>query len=162
MDLNLIIMWTGFALAAYSVVGNDVIQTLGTFLTSNEKGLPWWVLFLFAGSILSYALINGYVQEDIAYGRLDKYHESLNSLTYHWYYLLPPIVLLMITRSGIPVSTTFMILTLFSLSGIPNELGPMVSSVFDSSSKLGGMIQKSILGYMVAFSVAIAVYLIGR
>lgn len=160
MDLNLIVMWLGFALAAYSVVGNDVIQTLGTFLTSNEKGMPWWVLYIFAGSILTFALVNGYLQEDISYGRLDKYHESLSTLNYSWYYLLPPIVLLMITRSGIPVSTTFMILTLFSLSSIPNEIGPMMSSVFDSSSKLGGMIQKSILGYIVAFTVAIFVYLI--
>lgn len=160
MDFNLIVMWLGFGLAAYSVVGNDVIQTLGTFLTSNEKSFPWWVLYIFAASILSYALIQGYLQEDISYGRLDKYHESLATLDYKWYYLLPPIVLLMITRSGIPVSTTFMILTLFSLNGIPNEFGPMISSVIDSDTKLGGMIIKSILGYIVAFSAAIVIYLI--
>jgi len=160
MDLSLIVMWLGFALAAYSVVGNDVIQTLGTFLTSNEKSMPWWLLWIFAASILSFALIQGYMQEDIAYGRLDKYQESLSTLKYSWYYLLPPIVLLAITRYGIPVSTTFMILTLFSLSNIPNDLGLMISSVFDSSSKLGGMIQKSILGYIVAFSVAMIVYLL--
>ncbi|MEM9921464.1 MAG: hypothetical protein AAF990_25405 [Bacteroidota bacterium] len=158
MDLSLIVMWLGFGLAAYSVVGNDVIQTLGTFLTSNEKRMKWWVLWLFAASILSFALINGYLQDDISYGRLDKYQESLSQLNYHWYYLLPPIVLLMITRSGIPVSTTFMILTLFSLSGIPSEIGPMVTSLFDTSSKLGGMIQKSILGYIVAFTAASIIY----
>ncbi len=160
MDLNLIVMWLGFGLAAYSVVGNDVIQTLGTFLTSNERSMPWWVLYIFAASILSFALINGYLQADISYGRLDKYHESLATLDYSWYYLLPPLVLLMITRSGIPVSTTFMILTLFSLSSIPNEIGPMLSSVFDTGEKLGGMIQKSILGYIVAFVVAALVYLL--
>ena len=33
----------GFSLAAYSVVGNDSIQTLGTFLVSNEK-CKWWQL----------------------------------------------------------------------------------------------------------------------
>ena len=38
----------GFTLAAYSVVGNDSIQTLGTFLTSNEDK-PWWVLWLLPG-----------------------------------------------------------------------------------------------------------------
>ena len=27
----------GFSLAAYSVVGNDSIQTLGTFMASNER-----------------------------------------------------------------------------------------------------------------------------
>ena len=34
MELSLIIGILGFILASYSVVGNDVIQTLGTFLTS--------------------------------------------------------------------------------------------------------------------------------
>jgi len=86
MDLSLIVMWLGFTLAAYSVVGNDVIQTLGTFLTSNEKRMKWWVLWLFAATILSAALINGYMADDIDYGRLDKFEMPT---TYHWYYLLP-------------------------------------------------------------------------
>ena len=47
----MIIMWLGFILAAYSVVGNDVIQTLGTFLASNEHR-PWYVLWLFAATII--------------------------------------------------------------------------------------------------------------
>ena len=112
MDLTFIVMWLGFILAAYSVVGNDVIQTLGTFLTSNEKHQKWWVLWIFAATVLSFALIQGYVNNDIDYGRLDKFEMPT---VFPWYYLLPPIVLLAITRSGIPVSTTFMILTLFSL-----------------------------------------------
>lgn len=158
MDFEIIVMWLGFFLAAYSVVGNDVIQTLGTFLTSNEKRLQWWVLWLFAASILTVALVNGYINSDVAYGRLDKYREGLQTLEYHWYYLLPPLVLMAITRSGIPVSTTFMILTLFSLSSVPNDLGAMMSSVFDTDTKLGGMIQKSIMGYIVAFSSAAVIY----
>ncbi|MEL6941146.1 MAG: hypothetical protein AAFO82_00620 [Bacteroidota bacterium] len=152
----MIVMWLGFALAAYSVVGNDVIQTLGTFLTSNEKRMPWWVLWLFAATILLAALANGYLNNDIDYGRLDKFTMPTE---YPWYYLLPPIVLLMITRSGIPVSTTFMILTLFSLSAIPNDLPTMLSSTFDTGTKLGGMIQKSIMGYIIAFSSATVIYL---
>ncbi len=148
----MIVMWLGFILASYSVVGNDVIQTLGTFLTSNEKKMKWWVLWIFAATILTAALINGYVAEDISYGRLDKFREGLTTLDYSWYYLLPPIVLLVITRWGIPVSTTFMILTLFSLSSIPNDFGTMLSSVVDTDTKLGGMIYKSILGYVVAFA----------
>ena len=159
MDLTFIVMWLGFILASYSVVGNDVIQTLGTFLTSNEKRIKWWVLWLFASTVLSAALINGYLSDDVAYGRLDKFKAGLDTLNYSWYYLLPPIVLLGITRSGIPVSTTFMILTLFSLSQIPNDLPTMLSSVFNSDTKLGGMIQKSILGYIVAFVSGILVYI---
>jgi hypothetical protein len=99
MDLTLIVMWLGFILASYSVVGNDVIQTLGTFLTSNEKRVQWWVLWLYAGSILAAVLIYGYVQQDIAYGRLDKFTFPE---TYAWYFLLPPLVLMTITRLGIP------------------------------------------------------------
>ena len=47
-----VIALLGFTLAAYSVVGNDSIQTLGTFLTSNEDK-PWWVLWLYAGGIMA-------------------------------------------------------------------------------------------------------------
>lgn len=155
MDLTFIVMWLGFILAAYSVVGNDVIQTLGTFLTSNEKTQKWYVLWGFASVILLAALTYGYFQNDISYGRLAKFEMPE---VYPWYYLLPPIVLLLITRSGIPVSTTFMILTLFSLSGIPSDISSLLSNTFDTGTKLGGMIQKSIMGYIVSFISALVIY----
>jgi hypothetical protein len=160
MDISMIIAYLGFFLAAYSVVGNDVIQTLGTFLTSNEKRVPWYVLWFFAASILAATLIYGYVNSDIAYGRLDKINDAIGlaTFTYEWYYLIPPLVLLFITRFGIPVSTTFMILTLFSLSKLPSDFSIMVGSVFDTSAVLGGMIKKSMMGYLIAFSSAIAIY----
>lgn len=131
-----LLMFAGFMLAAYSVVGNDVIQTLGTFLSSNRER-PWWVLFIFAGSILLVALIVGYLNNDIAYGRLDKiaFPETLS-----WWYLLPPAVLLIITRLGLPVSTTFLILTFFSASSLP------------------AMLNKSLFGYGVAFAAAVVIY----
>lgn len=156
MDITFLVMWVGFILASYSVVGNDVIQTLGTFLTSNEKRVKWYILWLFAASILCFTLIQGYMASDIDYGRLDKF--DLDAINFEWYYLLPPLVLLFITRFGIPVSTTFMVLTLFSLNKIPNDLGSMMSSVFDAEQKLGGMIQKSIMGYLIAFSSAAIIY----
>ena len=157
MEYSLIVMWLGFILASYSVVGNDVIQTLGTFLTSNEKRVPWWVLWLFAGGVLAGVLIYGYSVGDISYGRLAKF--TMPDV-YHWYYLLPPLVLLALTRTGIPVSTTFMILTLFSLVDIPGDLSLMIASVFDTEQQLGGMIQKSIMGYIIAFGSAIIIYLL--
>jgi hypothetical protein len=156
MDLSVLVMWIGFALASYSVVGNDVIQTLGTFLTSNEQRVPWYILWLFAAGILATVLVYGYVNEDIAYGRLAKFTFPD---TFAWYYLLPPLVLMLITRWGIPVSTTFMILTLFSLADIPSDLGAMLASVVDTKAKLGGMINKSIFGYLIAFGTAMAIYL---
>ena len=156
MDTSVMVMWVGFVLAAYSVVGNDVIQTLGTFLTSNENKQKWYILFGFASIILTYALINGYINNDIDYGRLDKFEVPGH---YSWYYLLPPLILLVITRMGIPVSTTFMILTLFSLQAIPNNLSEMTASIFDSDTKLGGMVQKSIMGYIIAFITGIVAYI---
>lgn len=138
-------MILGFALAAYSVVGNDVIQTLGTFLTSNQER-PWWVLWLYAGGIMAVILIIGYSGlggwlggNDVTFDRLDKI-DIPDKLTI--WYLLPPIVLLIITRIGIPVSTTFLILSFFSIKSLP------------------GMVFKSLLGYAVAISFALFFYLL--
>ncbi len=138
MELTQLPMLIGFILAAYSVVGNDVIQTLGTFLSSNEKR-PWYVLWAFAGSILSIVLIYGWMSADIDYGRLDKINipDVLS-----WWYVLPPLVLLFVTRVGIPVSTTFLILTFFSAKSLP------------------GMLQKSLMGYLIAFMAGGVIYLI--
>lgn len=156
MTLSYIVMLLGFSLAAYSVVGNDVIQTLGTFLTSNEKKVKWYYLWAFASTILVAALVYGYATGDISYGRLAKFDPPE---VYRWYYVIPPIVLLFITRIGVPVSTTFMILTLFSLHKIPGDLPSMLNSVFDTEQKLGGMIQKSMIGYIIASSSALVIYL---
>lgn len=37
LNFEVVVMYLGFTMAAYSVVGNDTIQTLGTFLSSNER-----------------------------------------------------------------------------------------------------------------------------
>ncbi len=155
MDLTQVFMICGFILAAYSVVGNDVIQTLGTFISSNEDR-PWYVLWIFSGSILAAVLIYGWATGDIAYGRLDKIDIPA---TLEWYYVLPPLVLLTITRLGVPVSTTFLILTLFSLHKIEGGPGDIILSVFSGNSVLGKMINKSLMGYLVSFSTALIIYL---
>lgn len=138
MDPSLIIMWLGFILAGYAVVGNDSIQTLGTFLSSNEDK-QWWVLWLFSGGILALTLLYGWYNYggDVSYERLSKYAFVENM---SWPYLLPPLVLMVLTRTGIPVSTSFLVLTFFKPKG------------------LLGMTMKSILGYALAFSVAIIVW----
>lgn len=138
MDLNLVIMWLGFILAGYSVIGNDSIQTLGTFLSSNEQR-PWYVLWIFAGSILAASLLYSWVvfSGDVSYGRLEKYPLPPEM---HWPYLLPPLALMLVTRFGIPVSTSFMVLTFFN------------------PSNLTKMIEKSLLGYVLAFVAAILIY----
>jgi len=52
-----------------------------------------------------------------------------------------------------------MILTLFSLSAIPSDLPSMMRSVVDTDQKLGGMIQKSLMGYVIAASSALVIFL---
>ena len=143
MDLSLVVMILGFCLAGYSVVGNDVIQTLGTFLTSNEKRVKWQTLWAFAASIMMFTLIWGYYQGDVSYERLEKY--TLPD-TYSWYFMIPPMALMLFTRLGLPVSTTFIILTLFALDKIPADFTDMLGQIVDTDTKLGGMIMKLLAG----------------
>ncbi len=140
MDFTHIVMYLGFIMAAYSVVANDSIQTLGTFLSSNSKR-SWIVLWSFAACILAGTLIYGWVQHtgDVSYGRLEKY--KLPD-PFAWYYLFPPLILVLLTRTGIPVSTSFLILTFFNEKNLMN------------------MIQKSLLGYAVAFGAAVCIYIL--
>ena len=44
MDLTLVYTIIGFALAGWSVIGNDSIQTLGTFIASKQKWFKWYTL----------------------------------------------------------------------------------------------------------------------
>ena len=142
-------MYLGFLMAAYSVIGNDVIQTLGTFLSSNEHR-PWWVLALFASALLTVTLVYGWHVNDgdVSYGRLigdggfsdPRYKSPLDKVGFGWPYLLPPVILLVLTRIGIPVSTSFMILTFFN------------------AKNLYDMVVKSMSGYLVAFFAAILWY----
>ena len=45
-----IAMWVGFLFAAYAAIANDSIQTIGTFIASNQDK-KWWVLWVFIGGI---------------------------------------------------------------------------------------------------------------
>ncbi|MEM9880402.1 MAG: hypothetical protein AAF862_14115, partial [Pseudomonadota bacterium] len=129
----------GFLLAAYSIVANDAIQTLGTFLSSNSDK-HWGVLWAYACSIIVAVMVYGFFVNggDIAFDRLNTipYPENGN----RWWHALPPLVLLFLTRFGIPVSTTFLVLTIFAMTG-----GAATEGV------LGSMLTKSALGYVVAF-----------
>ena len=137
-------MVVGFLLAAYAVVANDSIQTLGTFLASNAHR-PWWLLWLFAGGILLAVLFYGWWANagDVAYGRLEKFPAPAGGVS--WIHAIPPLALLILTRLGVPVSTTFLVLTVFAVTGGQDE-------------NLGKMLQKSALGYLVAFVAAIVLF----
>lgn len=147
MNLELVFMLIGFALASYSVIGNDAIQTLGTFLSSNSKR-PWWVLWLFASGILVLVVLYGvFIEGDISFEKFDgtfidkETGEDKYPKVFNWWFVIPPLVLLLVTRFGIPVSTTFLIVSVFAPKAIES------------------MLIKSGTGYILAFGIAIIVYL---
>ena len=60
MDMTLIYTVIGFALAGYSVIGNDSIQTLGTFIASKKKWFKWYTLAGSASAVMIFALAWGW------------------------------------------------------------------------------------------------------
>ena len=44
MELELIYTIVGFTLAGWSVIANDSVQTLGTFIASKQKWFKWYTL----------------------------------------------------------------------------------------------------------------------
>jgi hypothetical protein len=138
-------MWFGFALAAYSAIANDSIQTIGTFIVSNQSR-KWYWLWLFIGLIwvgtitFSWFTFDGDVTfQLLKTPGLEKAPESFVFLQ-----LAAPIVLLIMTRMRWPVSTTFLLLNVFTY-----KAGTIVS-----------VMSKSFLGYVLAFVLAIAVWYI--
>ena len=72
----------GFLLAAYAIVGNDSIQTLGTFLYSNSHR-PWWVLWIFSSTVMVAVILYGWFNynQDPSYSRLNKVYDKSVSLS---------------------------------------------------------------------------------
>ena len=136
-------MWFGFALAAYSAIANDSIQTIGTFIASNSKQ-PWWLLWLFMGIIFvgtvtySWFVFDG----DVSYERLSVPGLEKAPESFVFLQLAAPIVLLILTRMRMPVSTTFLLLNVFTY-----KAGTIVDVMF-----------KSFIGYLLAFGLAIIVW----
>ena len=141
MEMTLIYTVIGFGLAGYSVIGNDSIQTLGTFIASKQKWFKWYVLASAASFVMILALAWGWYSYngDISYGRLNRipYQEI------QWYHAVAPAILLVLTRVGIPVSTTFLVL-----------------SAFASTVVLEKMLMKSVVGYGLAAMVAYVCWIV--
>ena len=141
MEMTLIYTVIGFALAGYSVIANDSIQTLGTFIASKKKWFKWYILAGSASSVMIFALAWGWYayDGDISYGRLTRipYQEI------QWYHAVAPAILLLLTRVGIPVSTTFLVL-----------------SAFASTVVLEKMLLKSVVGYGLAAMVAYIAWIV--
>ena len=83
--------------------------------------------------------VYGYLARDgdLSYGRLARIPEML---VFEWWTLIPPLVILVLTRFGIPVSTTFLILIVFNPRGLES------------------MFVKSMIGYAMAIAVGYLVY----
>jgi len=131
VDIHTLYAVIGFCLAAYAVIANDSVQTLGTFIASNHKVFKWYWLWLAASLVLGLSLFWGwyFYDGDISHGRLDK----IPPVRIEWYHAAAPGILVLLTRFGIPVSTTFLVL-----------------SAFASTVVLQEMLTKSVIGYGLA------------
>ena len=140
MELLTLWMGVGFLFAAYSVIANDSVQTLGTWIASNDERFHWRTMWLAASSVLLWALWYGWFTYggDISYGRLNK----IPFQEIQWYHALAPGLLLLLTRIGVPVSTSFLVL-----------------SAFASTFVLEKMLMKSMMGYAVAAVAAYAIWI---
>ena len=138
-------MWLVFFLASYSAIANDSIQTIGTFIASNADK-KWYYLWIYMGSIflitVTYSWIN--YGGDISYERLAS--KGLNEAPEQFKFLqvFAPVVLLILTRFRMPVSTSILLLSAFATQ----------------ASSITSILQKSFFGYFIAFALAINVWLL--
>lgn len=140
-----IAMWVGFIFAGYSAIANDSIQTIGTFLASNQDK-KWWTLWLYIGGIFlvtvtaSFILFDG----DVSYQRLTSKGFNLAPTNFTFLQVAAPIFLLILTRMRMPVSTTFLLLSCFA-----TDAGSITS-----------VLGKSLSGYLLAFAAGLIVWLL--
>ena len=138
-----IAMWLGFLFAGYAAIANDSIQTIGTFLASNMKK-PWWLLALYIGGIFVVTMLVSWFMYDgdVPLHRLSSKDFDEAPQEFQFLQLAAPLVLLLLTRLQMPVSTTFLCLSAYasSMKGITSVL------------------QKSLMGYAIAFVVAFIVW----
>ena len=131
----------GFGLAGYSVIANDSVQTLGTWIASNREKFKWYTMWIAASLVMIGTLIYGWSTNggDISFGRLDK----IPFQEIQWYHALAPLALIALTQRGIPVSTSFLVL-----------------SAFASTFILEKMLIKSVIGYGLAAIVSYFLWLL--
>jgi hypothetical protein len=139
--MEMLTLWSavGVLFAAYAVIANDSVQTLGTWMASNNERFNYKTLWAAASAVLLATLWYGWSVNggDISYGRLNK----IPWQEVQWYHAAAPAILVALTRLGVPVSTSFLVL-----------------SVFASTFVLEKMLMKSIMGYGVAAGFAYAVW----
>ena len=133
-----LVMLSGFVVTGYATVANNTPQTLGPFIRSNPSR-PWWMLWLFASVVMLSVMAIGWIANggDVCYGRLDAIPLPDR---YTWIHLIPPLALLGLTRFGIPVSPTFLIIPAFA------------------TAALSPMLRNAAIGYLGGFIASLAFY----
>ena len=127
------IQWIALTLAMFSTMSNDSIQTLGTFLSSNNK-VSWWKMFFYISILFAITIFCGWYLNNhrLDFNRLKEIPYSSVKLTYFQFFA--PIVLIILTYFKIPISSTFLIL-----------------SVFASNNTIGAILLKTLSGYTFGF-----------
>ena len=140
-----IAMWVGFIFAGYSAIANDSIQTIGTFLASNQDK-KWWALWIYIGGIflatvtISWILYDG----DVSYQRLTTRGFNETPTEFTFLQVAAPLFLLILTRMRMPVSTTFLLLSCFATD----------------AEAITSVLGKSLSGYFLAFAAGIITWLL--
>jgi len=158
-----IAMWLGFLFAAYAAIANDSIQTIGTFIASNQDK-KWWVLWIFLAGIFIITMVyswstvdvvgafneageaigDGIVDGDVSNGRLAAKGFETAPTSFHFLQIAAPVFLLILTRLRMPVSTTFILLTSFAAT----------------EAAVGKVLAKSFSGYILAFFIGLIAFLL--
>lgn len=131
-----------FSFAAYAVIWNDAVQTLMTYIHSNND-VPRKYLFAGVATVLLWVIWYGYLSAwDITYGRLSaKWYANFEI---EWYVAIFPLILVFLTRfRGIPVSTSLLMLSIFSTTLLFEKI-----------------VIKSALWYLVAFVSSFVMWII--
>jgi hypothetical protein len=139
-----IAMWVGFLFAGYAAIANDSIQTIGTFISSNYDK-KWYWLWAFLGSIFVLTVGSSWLMYggDVSHQRLVAKGFETAPTSFHYLQLVAPLLLLILTRLKMPVSTTFLLL-----------------SSFATTSGIGSALFKSLSGYMLAFVLGFGVFMV--
>lgn len=127
--------WFGVFLTMFSTMSNDSVQTLGTFITSNSKK-SWLKMWLYISILFIATLLFAWFYN---MHRLD--FDKLVLIPYHngndFMHYIPPILLIILTYYKIPVSSTFLIL-----------------SVFASQRAISVVLLKTLIGYTIGFAIS--------
>ncbi len=138
IDLGIFFNWFMIAVSSYTVIGNNYIQTIGSFIVNNkQKSINIWIFLSI--SFIATTLISWFIYEggvDYLLLKNIEYQKDLDIII-----VLIPLLLNIFTKYGIPVSATFLIIPLFG-----------------TSNTIHIMITKTITSYFLAFMVSFFIW----